>query len=247
VSRNTAPQTVSHPLEPFERIYVVNLASRADRRAEMAEQFRRIGMSMTSPAIRLFAAVRPDDAGSFPSVGARGCFLSHLGVLRDAISAGVERVLIVEDDLNFVDDFASRSAEILPGVVAPECAIFYGGYEIEADRIRGRGLVEIDPTLAVRTTHFIGLQGAAIADAARYLETMLERPAGHPEGGPMHVDGAYSWFRKEHPHYRTWIAVPELGYQRASRTDIHDLRWFDRVPGARELVAALRKVRNATP
>ena len=60
----------------------------------------------------------------------------------------------------------------------------------------------------------------------------------------MHVDGAYCWFRHAHPHFRTLLAVPELGYQRSSRTDIHDLRWFDRVPVAREAVAWLRQWRN---
>lgn len=233
-----------HPLDLFDKIYVINLASRTDRRAEMAEQFRRIGLSLTSPTVRVFPAVRPDDAGAFPSIGARGCFLSHLEILRDAVAAGVERILILEDDLNFVADFIARATEVMARAAAPECTIFYGGYEIETGQASGTGLVEIDPTVGVRTTHFVGLQRAAIVGAASYLEILLGRPAGHPEGGPMHVDGAYSWFRRTHPQFRTWIAAPELGYQRASRTDIHDLRWFDRVAGARELVALLRRVRN---
>jgi len=59
----------------------------------------------------------------------------------------------------------------------------------------------------------------------------------------MHVDGAYTWFRRTHPTRRTWVALPELGHQRQSRTDIHPLRWYDRWP----LVRDGRDVRGEAP
>lgn len=72
----------------------------------------------------------------------------------------------------------------------------------------------------IGTTHFVTFQGEAIPAAVHYLEQILARPAGDPEGGPMHVDGAYNWFRRANPQFKTVLAVPELGFQRASRTDI---------------------------
>ena len=36
------------------------------------------------------------------------------------------------------------------------------------------------------------INAPAIGPLIAYLERMVARPAGHPEGGPMHVDGAYS-------------------------------------------------------
>ena len=61
----------------------------------------------------------------------------------------------------------------------------------------------------------------------------------------MHVDGAYNWFRRANPHFKTVLASPELGFQRASRTDIHDLRWYDSTPVVREAMAGLRLLKNA--
>lgn len=78
-----------HPLDMFERIHVINLSSRADRRAEMAEQLQRIGRSIDTPTVRVFDAVRPAAAGPFSTIGTRGCFTRHLGILRDARAAGL--------------------------------------------------------------------------------------------------------------------------------------------------------------
>jgi glycosyl transferase, family 25 len=58
----------------------------------------------------------------------------------------------------------------------------------------------------------------------------------------MHVDGAYSWFRRQHPEVITLLAMPELGHQRSSRTDIHDLNWYDRSIVLRPLVSVLRRI-----
>jgi hypothetical protein len=77
-----------------------------------------------------------------------------------------------------------------------------------------------------------------------YLEAQLARPAGDPHGGPMHVDGSYSWFRRGHPELSTLIAVPEIGHQRASKTDVHDLGLRDRLPILRTAMAAVRRLRN---
>lgn len=90
----------------------------------------------------------------------------------------------------------------------------------------------------------LALDACAIARLVPYLQAMLERPSGDPAGGPMHVDGAYSWFRRAHPDLRTVLATPPLGYQRPSRTDVHALRWFDRLPGLHRVAALLRRVRT---
>jgi hypothetical protein len=236
---------MSDLLDVYERIYVINLPSRSDRRVEMAEQLQRIGLRLGSPRVRLFAAIRPADAGAFPSRGARGCFMSHLGVLREAAADRLARVLILEDDCNFSDDFSQQAPAALARAASAECAIFYGGGQLGPLPPSTEAAVEIPPNEAVGTTHFVGFDAAAARMAVPYLEAMLGRPAGDPQGGPMHVDGAYSWLRRAHPSLRTWAARPPLGHQRASRTDIHALRWFDRTPLVRDAVAMLRRARNS--
>lgn len=236
---------MAHPLDYFDSVYIINLASRIDRRREMAAQLARIGLSFESHNVRLFRAVKPRESGQFSTVGARGCFMSHLGVLRHAVEHRFQRILILEDDLNFSDDFSARIDGVLHALKSGGWGMFYGGYVLErAVRHAAGEVISLSPDEPVQTAHFVGFHGAAISDAAGYLAAMLERPGGDPAGGPMHVDGAYCWFRRSHPHHVAVLAVPELGYQRASRTDIHELKWFDTVPVVRGGVALLRRLRN---
>ncbi|NOU21637.1 MAG: glycosyltransferase family 25 protein [Methyloglobulus sp.] len=233
-------------LDYFQRVYIINLPSRTDRKREIQAQLTKIGLGLDHPQIELFAAIRPDQAGDFPSIGARGCFLSHLGVLKDAQRHGLEKILILEDDLDFSSDFLLRISGILDGLVHSNWGVFYGGYKLFApiDNMPDAELAVVPPGDVIQTAHFIGFQQPIIAMLVDYLERVLSRPGGDPEGGPMHVDGAYSWFRRQHPDVVTSIAIPELGHQRSSKTDIHELRWYDRWLGVKSLVAVLRQFKS---
>lgn len=223
----------------FERICIINLVHRTDRRAEIAEQLALVGLSFDSPNVELFSAVRPDNADGFDSIGARGCFMSHLGILQRA--KNLRNVLIFEDDLDFIPDIGTRIGPVLKALPM-DWGLFYGGCEIDLAPDPGL-LTRVPPTAGLRTSHFVAFNGPVIGKLIEYLEAIIERPAGHIDGGPMHVDGAYSRFRADNPTIGVFAALPELGYQRPSRTDIHSLKWFDRVPGVRELVQALRRRR----
>lgn len=212
----------------ISRLYVINLPSRADRRREMAAELGRIGKSLDDPDVKLFPAIRPDDAGGFPSVGAHGCFLSHLGVLDDALRRGEGPILLIEDDAALCENFLPRALAAFDALAGVDWGLFYGGYE--SLPVVGKGLVEIPGAAPIRTTHFLCFNRPAIAPLKRYLEAMLERPPGDGAGGPMHVDGAYCWFRKHHPEFRTFAVAPPLAGQRRSRSDIAAQRWYDRTP-----------------
>ena len=231
----------------FERIYIINLASRQDRREEMQVELQKIGLSLSHPAVQLFAAVRPSVRGEWPSVGARGCFMSHLSVLKDAEAKGYRNILIFEDDVSFIKGFKDRIDVTLKALGMSRWDIFYGGYEA-ADRkywiLNNDPLNIIEPGVPLGTTHFVAFNRSVIEELRKYLDLMINRKCGDPKGGPMHVDGAYSWFRIENSKIVTIAAVPELGHQRSSRTDIHDLKWKDKIPILKSFVGVARKIRN---
>lgn len=231
-------------LSYFDRIFIINLRSRADRRRQIERQLRRIGLSLQSSPVELFAAIRPEAKGDFESIGARGCFLSHLEVLRLARSRQYARILILEDDVNFTPRFEEQIEECVTALQAEPWDVFYGGYRLHQPLQLTRPLSRLAPEQEALLTHFIGLNDRAVAAASEFLSTLLTRRSNDPRGGPMHVDGAYSWMRRAHPELICRLAVPQLGYQRRSRTDIYALRWFDRVPVVKTAVASTRALSN---
>jgi glycosyl transferase, family 25 len=226
-------------------IFVINLAYRTDRRQAMQRQLSQVGWSAT-----FFPAVRPADRADFPSIGTRGCFLSHLAVLKRARDEKVQRLVILEDDVDFVPDFPRQWQSVLPALEAQDWSIFYPGHGLASPEkpsgstAAAPSLTRIAPERGVRCTHFMMLNSQGISTLIGGFEAILSRPAGHAMGGPMHVDGAYSTIRAQHPELGTYAAFPPLGYQRSSRTDVGELKWFDRIGILAPLVDKARNLRT---
>jgi glycosyl transferase, family 25 len=218
-------------------IFVINLEYRSDRRIAIEKELLRVGWQA-----EFFPAIRPNSAANFPSIGARGCYLSHLSVLRSARHKKIERLIILEDDLNFAPDFAEDWDFSMFELERKEWSIFYPGHTLENLQ---PGLTRLAPQTSVQCSHFIVINGSAFSPIIDELERILSRPAGHPIGGPMHVDGAYSAIRMHDPSLITYAYSPALGYQRPSRTDIGKLKWFDRIKSLRGVIGFARKVNSA--
>lgn len=229
----------------FDCILVLNLPFRHDRRLEIEGELNKIGLSLTDSSAEILSASRFADSANFDSVGARGCFDSHLRALKTAYNRKSRAVLILEDDCDFVDDIQNILQSVLHHLAVTQWSIFYGGHLSKlATSDDCRGINKIASNESLSGSHFIAVNGTAIPALIEYLEVMRGREPGSPLGGPMHVDGAYSWFRKDNPKYETWVADPQIGYQRPSRTDIHDLKFYDKVIGFRQSVAAFRRFKR---
>jgi hypothetical protein len=191
---------------------------------------RKLGLSLAHEQVVLFPAVKPPDSGSFPSLGARGCFMSHLGVLADARRRGVTAALILEDDCDF-GDIQDVGACLHDLQHHGDWRVFYGGFSAALkdlqEQVSSTQLVRVAPQQALMQSHCVGMTAPAIDAAHAYFSAMLERAAGDPAGGPMHVDGAYCWFRAAHPALPTYCAQPQVAFQRPSMSNVTSQRWFD--------------------
>lgn len=207
-------------LDRFSRTMIINLPDRYDRRQEIEAELRQQGAAIDGERVSLFPAMRPETAGAFPSIGARGCFLSHLNLLKAARDSSVETLLLLEDDAHFGRSFQRFHRVVLDALATTEWDIFYAGHRALAELVPTGPVTRVPPDLSLLTAHAVGFRQPVIARAIPFLEAMLERPQGSPQGGPMHVDGAYNWMRRAHPAFRTFAATPQIITQRASQSDI---------------------------
>ena len=220
----------------FDRIRIVNLPARRDRRAEMEAQLARVGL-LGDPRVAFFDAVACSDPGPFLRTGSHGAFKSHIALLQEAAAAG-QSMLILQDDCDF----------ILPDIetyrLPDEWDVFYGGYYAsDPEDLHNSDIIG---------AHFMGFSPRAAHAAVEYFAGYLEpgfppdpqaaaQPGFNPAIRPP-IDGGLVWFRRAHPELRTEFAL--LGLQRSSRTDIGHQRWFDKVPGLRSLAEFARKLRR---
>jgi hypothetical protein len=223
----------------FERIVVINLPQRLDRRREMEAQLRNLSLQA-----EFFPAVQVTVQDDWPSLGARGCFLSHYTVLKNALESGVRNVLILEDDLDFSPSLPSSQPELLSQISTQPWDFLYLGH-IEPVPSQSSG----DPqlllwTTALQTLHFYAVNQTVLPRLVAYLEQVQSRPDGHPLGGPQHVDGAISMFRAQNPDVTTLIASPAMGSQRSSLSDI-TRAWYDDLPIVGKLVNTARRLRRS--
>lgn len=208
--------------DAFDRIRIVNLAYRRDRRAEMEDELAGVGLR-GDPRVAFFPAVRPEQRADFSSIGARGIYESQRTILAEAAASG-HSILILEDDC----DFAERATTYqIPG----DWDIFYGGYDASSPSdLKNSDIVG---------AHMMGFSRTGAKRVSEYLR-VLHYTGMHPP-----IDAAYVWFRRAYPEVRTVFAEPPLGYQRSSRTDIADLSFYDRWAGIREVASGARRLKRA--
>jgi hypothetical protein len=222
----------------FERVVVINLPERRDRRREMEAQLGKFSLSA-----EFFPAVKVTEVGEWPGLGARGCFLSHYNVLKQALDAGARNVLLLEDDLDFSPRLPALTPELVRHLECEEWGFLYLGH-IEQLSTSDSSFHLVPWTDPLMTAHFLAINRGTLERLVHFLEQVMSRPDGHPLGGPQHVDGAYSMFRAQNPDVVTLLASPSLGWQRSSRSDISASR-YENIPVVRELLGMARRVKRA--
>jgi glycosyl transferase family 25 len=91
MSLNTNGKEIIKSLDDIKNAFYINLEYRTDRKEHVIHELEKIGIKGTR-----FNAIKMEN-------GAIGCSMSHLKILQDAYKNKLEHVLIVEDDITFLD------------------------------------------------------------------------------------------------------------------------------------------------
>ena len=137
----------------FDRIRIINLPSRPDRRAEMLRELRRVGLG-DDPRVQFVDGILVEDKAPWRAPGEKGVFLAQLGIITDAAAAG-ESVLILEDDVDFTPAAVSWGRP-------DDCDIAYGGYfPADPNDLQSTDIIG---------AHCIGFSARAVQALAPFLE-----------------------------------------------------------------------------
>jgi len=185
----------------FDQAFCVNLDSRTDRWKASEKQFKNIGLEVERVSgVNGFeeppASIRPGEVG---------CLKSHLKVFEIAKERGLKSFLMLEDDVEFSDNFHERFNIIEPQLKSYEM-LYFGSNPHSAERH------EVSPNLNRITytyaAHCVIFKESCFDDIINQLRGPLLSPVDVVYGKQQVVHTAYS-------------IKPALAWQRKDFSDIN--------------------------
>jgi GR25 family glycosyltransferase involved in LPS biosynthesis len=228
-------------LDYLDSILIIHLPTRTDRFEALRSELARIGVSIDGPKVRIPEAPMPRDANGLPSRGVYGSFLSHLQNLEIAEAEKHVVSLTLEDDAIFSRRFNNIQNKIVSELQQRRWDLFFLGHSLN---LAATGTVFVESNAPFMWAHCYGIHSRVRRRLIEYLRLTLNRPAGHPQGGKMYIDGALNLFRQFNPDIVTLVAAPALSVQKGSPSSIANSRWYDRSNFTRPIVTWARGVRD---
>lgn len=225
----------------FDQVRIINMASRIDRRKETLIEFARYQLPINTDQVSFFQAFTPNTPAGFPNNGAHGCFLSHLAILKNAESDNANHVLILEDDVAFSKHIIELGQQAVKQLEGMDWDIAYFGHMRGNDDAQPHWK-KVDTEML--QSHFYAVNGKTLRRIIHCFEAILSRPPGHPDGSPMHYDGAINTFVMQNADINAVYFSKNLGYQRPSKTNIQTTSVLDANPILKPTADFYRRVKR---
>jgi len=204
----------------IDRIFIINLKEREDKRMDMIDEMNRLGITN----YEFFDAIRPtiDDVHEWNpnfcsfakkmmspekflnyQIGSLGCLKSHIQVLKICLQRGYQRVMILEDDAHFTEDF-DKIFEYSAQIDNKYDMLYLYGNHWETPRSISENIMKITRTLTtssyIITNKVMEYTTKAIQSYAREID--------------------YFYGSVIHSKFECFCTSPLLTYQRKSFSDI---------------------------
>ena len=188
----------------FEAAYCINLDRRVDRWKRAQKQFKKINLNNVIRVSAVDGKLEPP--ASIPP-GAVGCLKSHLGVFKDAKQKDLNSFLMLEDDVEFDDDFHNKFNEIESQIPEDFEMLYLGSNPHSGSR---HGVKEnINRVTYTFAAHSVIFRKPCFDDIINSLSGPLTVPCDVHYGRNQVVHTAYS-------------IKPPLAWQKADYSDIDE-------------------------
>jgi GR25 family glycosyltransferase involved in LPS biosynthesis len=132
----------------FDKIYCINLDRRSDRWIECEKKFNGMGL-----VVERFSACDGQliDTG-YGKVynGELGGTISHTRVIKKAIDCGYDKILVLEDDIEFNNDFLKKTECSLSELPQDWDILFFGGNHTGGYDVITSNLIKVYQTYALQ-------------------------------------------------------------------------------------------------
>ena len=173
----------------FERIFILNLPYKPERRERVERQLRKLQLARKVEWVRAYSGdMMPHPAWWRAGNGAWGCLLSHARVLEEAIMDRLESYLVLEDDVVFQPRAGEMLAEFMPQVPGDWDQIYLGGQHLREPVDCGnaaQGGIRVLRAWNVNRTHAFALRRKAMTKVHQHI---WHAPDYISKNGGWHID-----------------------------------------------------------
>ena len=188
----------------FDKIICLNLDNRKDRWSECVTLFNKHNMVVERfPAIYGWDLNLPIENKADNYHGTMGCGLSHLFAIKYAKQLNLKNVLVLEDDVDFIENLDSSFQDVLRELPQNWDMLYLGGNHRHTPIKYSNHLYKITGTVAV---HAIGVN-SSVFDAAIKSLTNIDLPA----------DDNYVDIQQK---YNVFVTKPHLVWQKTGKSSI---------------------------
>ncbi len=233
----------------FAKPILINMENRPERLRDSVAELSAAAGKPVSAGVDVHV-IRPqvfDEPAGFTNCGFRSNFDAHLRAAYWARDNGVDRMLVLEDDLSFGPRWAAEGTELLERLETENWQLASLGYLDtwgEAPKAEHGGRPRWVPfTGRVNGAHAYFVHRSGLAEWIEHLEAVASGTPGDQLQGPMASDGAINTFAWVNPHVVRLLALPNMVGTRPTRSDITPGA-VDRLPVIGGLAEQLRGLRR---
>lgn len=206
--------------EYFDGKYCINLDRRNDRWVNNClPQFKDIGIT-----VERFSAVDGVDLdlphGKTYNGELAGSY-SHMKAIKQARDNGIERLLLLEDDVVFIDEVNNKFSSLINNIPNDWDIIFFGGNHVGGQTPVNNGVVKLGGSYAI---HACGINKKAYDILIQHLETSIDRVVNNREHRYTPSVAADYFLAKLHKVLNVYCFKPHLAWQLEDFSDIQQTK-----------------------
>lgn len=206
----------------FSKIYCINLDKRTDKYVDCLIEFEKMNIDVQRVSAVDGRAIPVPPTGWSP--GNYGLVLTNIQIYKDAIAHDYKCILILEDDVMFINDFYKHFFEKITALPDDWDLLYLGGnnifragkfnlvtgdkdFVVTQDTYRSLNH-ELATTNLTYTTHAVGINSKFFGNVMKYTTTNITEP----------IDNIY--VKAQQDGFKTYTFLPSLALQRPSFSDI---------------------------
>ena len=173
-------------LDHFEKVFVISLRHREDRRESLCRAFVEFGLVEPDKVDWVQAVdgrLCPPPQYFSAGTGAWGCYQTHMRIVQDAAMNGLENYLVIEDDAIFSEHSGGLLRTFMEQLPGDWDQLFLGGQHVSAPEIVSYRPMVMKATQVTRT-HAFALRNTAYNVFQQYVASAPDYIAN----GGWHVD-----------------------------------------------------------